>query len=95
MIYIGKYNITKTDGSVSYTELEIYKDRVSDNSVLIRTVETGYHNGGSTVRDTTKEYPLAVLTAFTGEYDPVTDKPVIDIVVLGSILQTFGITLQE
>jgi len=95
MIEIGKYNITKTDGSVSYTELVIHKGEVSSDSVYIRTVETAYHNGGTTIRTTEKPYPLTVLSAFTGEYDPITDKPVIDLTILGSILQTFGITLQE
>ena len=94
MIHIGKFNITKTDGSVTYTELDIYKDEVEGNSVLIKTIETGYHNGGATIRTTEKPYPLSVLQAFTGVYDPVTDKPEIDLTVLGTILQTFGITLQ-
>ena len=94
MIHIGKYNITKTDGSITYTELDIYKGEVSNDMVWIRTVELARHNGGETIRTTEKPYPLSVLQAFTGVYDPVTDKPEIDLTILGTILQTFGITLQ-
>lgn len=95
MVDIGKFSITKVDGSVTYTELRIYKGEVVNDNVYIRTVETAYHNGGDTVRTTEKQYPISVLDAFTGEYDTITDKPVLDLTVLGSILQSFGITLQS
>ena len=92
-IYIGEFNISKTDGSVTYTKLQIWKGLATDTEVYLRTVETGYHNGGSTTRETAKNYPISFLSAFTGVYNPVTDKPEINIVVLGQILSNFGITL--
>lgn len=93
MNYIGKFNIEKVDGSVTYTELEIYKGEVTETQVYLRTVETGLHNGGSTTRLTEKFYPIAFLDAFTGGYNPVTDKPEINLTILGQILSNFGITL--
>ena len=93
MIHIGKYNITKIDGSITYTELDIYKGEVANDMVWIRTVEVARHNGGETIRTTEKQYPDTMLAAFTGNYNPVTDKPEINIVVLGQILSNFGITL--
>jgi hypothetical protein len=95
MKHIGQYNITKTDGSVNYTLLDIFKGETTVDSVVIKTIETAFHNGGTTIRETTKEYPLTVLDAFTGGYDAINDKPIIDMTVLGGILQTFGITLQQ
>ena len=92
-IYIGEFNISKTDGSVTYTKLQIFKGLATDTEVFLRTVETGLHNGGSTIRETAKNYPISFLNAFTGVYNPVTDKPEIDLVVLGQILSNFGITL--
>ena len=93
LIFIDKFNINKVDGSVTYTELEIWKGEVTETDVFLRTVETGYHNGGSTVRTTEKYYPKTVLSAFTGIYIPETGMPEINMAVLGNILQTFGITL--
>lgn len=94
MKYIGKFNTTKTDGSVTYTQTEVYKGEVTEDAVRLLVIETGYHNGGQTVRTTEKNYPVSVLEAFTGEYNPVTDEPVLDMVKLGTIFQNFGITLQ-
>ena len=93
LIKIGKFTTTKVDGSVTYTETEIWQGEVRENDVFVRTVETGYHNGGSTVRTTEKYYPKTVLSAFTGIYIPETGMPEINMDVLGNILQTFGITL--
>ena len=95
MNYIDKFNILKVDGSVTYTELEIFKGEVTDTEVFLKTIETSYHNGGSTVRTSERFYPIAFLDAFTGVYNPITDKPEINLTVLGGILQTFGITLQS
>lgn len=93
LIYIGKFNITKVDGSVTYTELEIWKGQVTETGVWIRTLETGYHNGGTTLRETARFYPISFLDAFTGVYNPITDKPEINLTVLQTILTQFGITL--
>lgn len=93
MKHIGKYNITKVDGSITYTELDIYKGEVSNGLVWLRTVETSRHNGGETIRTTEKQYPDTMLAAFTGNYNPITDEPEIDLTILGSILLNFGITL--
>ena len=93
LIYIGKFDITKVDGTVTYTELEIWKGYVTDTVVFLRTIETSKHNGGTTIRETAKEYPISFLSAFTGVYNPVTDKPEIDLTILGTILTNFGITL--
>ena len=46
LIFIDKFNINKVDGSVTYTELEIWKGEVTETDVFLRTVETGAHNGG-------------------------------------------------
>ena len=93
LILIGKFAINKVDGSVTYTELEIWKGQVTETEVFLRTVETGLHNGGSTTRETAKNYPVSFLSAFTGVYNPVTDKPEINLTILGQILSNFGITL--
>lgn len=93
LIYIGKFNITKVDGSVTYTELEIWKGQVTETEVWIRTLETEYHNGGTTLRETARFYPISFLDAFTGVYNPITDKPEINLTVLQTILTQFGITL--
>lgn len=92
-IYIGEFDILKVDGSVTYTKLQIWKGLATDTEVFLRTIETGSHNGGSTTRETAKNYPIAFLNAFTGVYNPVTDKPEINLTILGQILSNFGITL--
>ena len=94
MNYIGKFNIEKVDGSVTYTELDIFQGETTETEVILKTVEMGYHNGGHTERRTEKWYPISFLNAITGGYNKENGLPVVDTEVLGGILQQFGITLQ-
>ena len=98
MKHIGTFNTHKVDGSVTYTQTEIYQGELADGEmneteVFIKTIETGYHNGGDTIRKTEKWYPISVLSAFTGNYNQATGKPEIDMEILATILLQFGITL--
>ena len=89
-----KYNVTR-DSSIAFDPTEIII-RVNDNvepdlvSLTVRLIE--YVNGGTTVQETTRNYPRSFKQCITG-INTDTLEPIIDTEILDTILGQFNLTL--
>lgn len=90
-----KYNVTR-NGSIPFDPTEIVirvNDNVGDDEVSLTVRLTEYVNGGTTVQETTRNYPRSFKACITG-FDTDTMTPEIDTTILNTILAGFNLSLQ-